>query len=227
MTALIADVAITSADHGDDGLRQLMHHIGTAALAASRTLAQAGTGVEESGAAPGCRQHSRPRSRHSRRQRPGSRGRPQARTERGAARSSRPDRRPDRGDGRRARADRRPPGSRRPGHQGVGPAQRPAHRAGPHAVGGDRGDLRIAAERHFRCRRALRQSRQRCHPALRLGEFPQLLGHRRVSLGWTDGRRAVGEQHSAGAHHRPGRGRRNAEDDRVSSTSSCRAAGAR
>ena len=45
MTALIAEIGINPSQ-GDAGLRQLMHHIGTSALTASRTLAQATSGIK-------------------------------------------------------------------------------------------------------------------------------------------------------------------------------------
>ena len=46
MSTLAADLAVRPAVHGEEGLRQLMHHIGTSARAAAQALAQAATAVK-------------------------------------------------------------------------------------------------------------------------------------------------------------------------------------
>ena len=46
MTTLTADLAVRPAVHGEEGLRQLMHHIGTSARTAAQALAQAATAVK-------------------------------------------------------------------------------------------------------------------------------------------------------------------------------------
>jgi glutamate-5-semialdehyde dehydrogenase len=46
MTTLTVDFAVDAAVGGEDGLRQLMHHIGTSARAAAQVLAQAAEGIK-------------------------------------------------------------------------------------------------------------------------------------------------------------------------------------
>jgi glutamate-5-semialdehyde dehydrogenase len=46
MTTLTVDLAVDPAIAGEDGLRQLMHHIGTSARAAAQVLAQAAEGIK-------------------------------------------------------------------------------------------------------------------------------------------------------------------------------------
>jgi glutamate-5-semialdehyde dehydrogenase len=46
MTTLTADLPLAAAARGEDGLRQLMHHIGTSARAAAQVLAQAAAAVK-------------------------------------------------------------------------------------------------------------------------------------------------------------------------------------
>jgi len=46
MTTITADLAVASAIAGDDGLRQLMHHIGTSARVAAQALAQAASAMK-------------------------------------------------------------------------------------------------------------------------------------------------------------------------------------
>ena len=120
---------------------------------------------------------------------------------------------PGPGDGRRTARDRGAGRSGRRGNGRVGPPVRAAHPPGADAHRRRRGDLREPAERDRRRGRALPQGRERGDPARRVGEPSLGAGDPCRTRGRAPDGRPAGGRGPAGAGDRPGRGRRDADDD--------------